>query len=270
MTAQGRSYSFQDYAALDRVNHSRLCLMDESPLKYQSNPPFETESLNDGNLVHTCYFEPQVYDRTTAVWQYKPNTKAHREWKAALAESGVQPLTKSKDAWVRRMVRSLVEHPVAANMFSAGQSEISVEWTHPLGVECKSRIDYIGLDKVVDLKTTRSIHPRSFNWSIRNYHYDSQAAFYCDAVEALTGERLPFYFVAVEKQAPYDVAAYLIDEAILEVGRKKYRSWLERLIECKERDEWPGMFTEPTKAEMPNWYFEQLEDDTLYVDGVAV
>lgn len=280
MTAQGRSYSFQQYAALDRVNFSRLKWMDYSPAHYLANPPQETKSLSDGRLIHTCLLEPQVFERTTAVWEGGPtkdgkhsmstSTTAYKEFKAECEKTGVQVISPGLRGVCRRITRGIMEHDVASHYFEGGNAEISIEWTHPLGVECKSRIDYLGQDRIVDLKTSADIHPRKFNRSVLNYKYHAQAAFYRDAVHALTGDKLPFFIVAVEKCAPYDVAVYELDDAVLDLGRKLYMSWLERLVECKAKGYYPGIFEEPTKVELPNWAYEEFEDDTLYIDGVAV
>ena len=50
-----------------------------------------------------------------------------------------------------------------------------------------------------------------FGRAIATLGYDVQAAFYQDGFKTLTGRTIPFYFIAVEKDAPYAVAAYQAD-----------------------------------------------------------
>ena len=45
---------------------------------------------------------------------------------------------------------------------------------------------------------------------------------------------------AVEKEAPYAVAAYKASDEVIEVGRAKYRGALQLLQWCRTRGSWPG------------------------------
>lgn len=59
-------------------------------------------------------------------------------------------------------------------------------------------------------------------------------------MRAVTGRTLPFYFLAVEKEAPFAVAVYRASEDLIEIGRAKYCGALQLLRWCRDRGEWPG------------------------------
>ena len=64
---------------------------------------------------------------------------------------------------------------------------------------------------LIDLKTAVTAAPQRFSRSLVDYGYALQAAWYQDGYEALTGERLPFVHVVVEKEPPHLVAMYQVD-----------------------------------------------------------
>jgi hypothetical protein len=102
------------------------------------------------------------------------------------------------------------------------------------GIKCKARVDAIATDRVVELKTTRSIV--GFRNAVRRYHYDAQLAWYCDAI----GFDMAAIIVA-ETQPPYDVATCEVSRAVLDRGRETYREWWWTLVECMRTDHWPGV-----------------------------
>jgi hypothetical protein len=52
------------------------------------------------------------------------------------------------------------------------------------------------------------------------YQYDLQDAFYKRAHKIETGEDIDFLFIAAEKEAPYAVATYMLDESFIDRGTK--------------------------------------------------
>src|SRR5690606_10772251 len=79
-----------------------------------------------------------------------------------------------------------------------------------------------------------------FARAIATLGYDVQAALYQDGIKAVTGRAVPFYFVAVEAEPPFAVAAYKASNDVIEVGRAKYRGALQLLKWCRENDRWPA------------------------------
>ena len=108
------------------------------------------------------------------------------------------------------------------------------------GLKLKIRIDVVltGTDFVADLKTTHSATWSNFRWSIINYWYDGQAAFYimvCRLVPELRHVN-NFAIVAQEKdpESNYMVRTYKVHDtnvasATVEVSRLlgELRDWMD-------------------------------------------
>lgn len=62
---------------------------------------------------------------------------------------------------------------------------------------------------IIDWKSCRDASKKSFRQDFYKYRYDLQAAFYCDVLGVPMDS---FYFVAIEKEFPYNTAVYCLDE----------------------------------------------------------
>jgi uncharacterized protein YajQ (UPF0234 family) len=159
-------------------------------------------------------------------------------------------------------------HVGAANKLSNGMAEMSGFWRDPeTGIECKVRPDWLAVEGdeitgIVDVKTCCDASANAFAKAIASMGYDLQAAFYQDGMLAVTGLTLPFYFIAVEKEAPYAVAAYKASGEMIETGRAKYRAALQLLQWCQQNDRWPAYQPngEIEEINLPRWANFQLED----------
>jgi len=61
---------------------------------------------------------------------------------------------------------------------------------------------------IIDWKSCRDASVKAFKSDFWKYRYDLQAAFYCDVLGVLLDD---FYFVAIEKEFPYNTAVYSLD-----------------------------------------------------------
>ena len=92
---------------------------------------------------------------------------------------------------------------------------------------------------IVDIKTCRDHRPGPFARACKQYGYHLSAAYYLDtANQVLDVEH--YVFLAVNAEAPFEIAAYTLDRDSIEQGRKEYREALARYADCKRRDDWPG------------------------------
>lgn len=78
---------------------------------------------------------------------------------------------------------------------------------------------------IIDWKSCRDASIKAFRSDFFKYRYDLQAAFYCDVLEV---PMYSFYFVAIEKEFPYNTAVYSLDEitatnSMQELNIIKYR-----------------------------------------------
>jgi hypothetical protein len=92
---------------------------------------------------------------------------------------------------------------------------------------------------------------------VANYRYHAQEAFYTDGYRfANPGEfadELSFIFVAVEKEAPFGVAVYELDQEAVNIGRALYKRNLETYVRCRAANEWPAYPNEVQTLSLPKW-----------------
>ena len=154
-------------------------------------------------------------------------TKAGKEaWDAFRASSGSRIILDNDEAALCEALRTSVkDHPEASKIVaSRGTCESVACWRDgATGLDCKARIDlycdFAG-STVVELKTTRDASPEGFSRVISRYSYHRQAAYYLGGLEALSpATDRKFIFIAVEKEPPYAVGVYELDESSIEQGR---------------------------------------------------
>lgn len=234
------------------VGHSGLVRIMRSPAHYReyvTNPPEPTPAMQLGTAFHAALLEPEQFVETFVVaTKFDRRTKdgkaAAEAWEADNA--GKTALTAEQMEAIQSMAYLVRCHAGADKLLSHGLAEMSGFWIDPeSGVECKCRPDFLVMDGdritgIVDVKTCCDASADGFARAIATLGYDVQAAFYQDGFKTLTGRTIPFYFIAVEKDAPYAVAAYKASDEVIEVGRAKYRGGLQLLTWCRERDTWPG------------------------------
>ena len=102
------------------------------------------------------------------------------------------------------------------------------------GVPWKIKTDvYKWADKIVDLKCVKDFKPiykdgaGYVSW-IEYWGYDIQGAVYQKVIEQATGERLPFYIVAVTKEKVPDVDVIQIPQHILDTALKIVEAKIDR------------------------------------------
>jgi hypothetical protein len=95
---------------------------------------------------------------------------------------------------------------------------------------------------IVDLKTTTDASPGAFRRSIASLRYHLQDAWYTTAARIIHGLDAdpPFVFVAQEKDPPYLVGIYQLDDEDRAVGRALMRQAVATFARCLATDEWPG------------------------------
>jgi hypothetical protein len=70
-----------------------------------------------------------------------------------------------------------------------------------------------------------------------------------------------FLLIAVEKDPPYGVAVYQLDEELVEAGRRAYMADLALYASCVERGEWPAYSSEVEVLDAPAWMTMTTKDE---------
>ena len=265
--------SNEEYHSGPGISKSGLDLIhQQSPLHYwaayvdpQREARKETAAFRLGNAIHTAILERDTYtDRYTVIPDgIDRRTKAGKELYDALvaeaAANGATLISPEENDTALRIASNALTHPLAKSIFSTGVAEQSVFWTDAeTGILCKCRPDWL-IDPnpnyaVLDVKSTADASPDGFMRSAYNYGYHRAAAWYLDGVEAATGNKPDaFMFLAVEKTAPFAVAFYYADDAMIELGRRECRAALRTYAECLNSGKWPGYTDRLVPLGLPRW-----------------
>lgn len=246
------------YDALDALNWSKLRLIKKSPRHFKLGFGDDSSSFKLGTAAHMAVLEPDRFATSYVVAPMKRDmrTNAYKEFKEGLRKTGQEDLSQSE--WddtiaIRDAVRG---HAPAMRYLSAGESEVGLTWTFKgegFLFPCKGRADWVG-EALVDLKTTQSSDPKSFQRSAYKYDYFGQLAWYHDGLFLARGVDLPCRIIAVDSDRPYIPTVYRVNARELEFGRNQYLELLAKLDHCQRSDSWPGYVdADETDLEVPTW-----------------
>jgi len=182
-------------------------------------------SMHVGSYVHDYVLDPPEYWAKLASGEYKPESTP-----------------------VAQAVKSALQNHPTANklLFSQGNSEVMRAFEYN-GVRCKVKADRVplGMDVLVDLKTTKSANPKQFMSSVRRYRYHVQRAMYLAGFP----ERVEMVFVAVETSAPYRVECYTLPPEVRDEGQRLFMRDLDIYRQCTQTGRWPN-YTNPGIIEL--------------------
>lgn len=106
------------------------------------------------------------------------------------------------------------------------------------GVACKGKLDVLGPDRIVDLKCMRDFEPKYKDGEkldfIRYWGYDIQAYFYTELVRQQYKVNLPFYILAVTKEASPDLLLVEIPDWLINSAGEVVRHYITRFDAIKK------------------------------------
>lgn len=276
------------HAHTDSISRSAIMDFSVSPKKYWANylnperPPKEaTRAMKFGEQFHKMILEPglfekeyciqpnyfdlpkvgllkdlgrEEYDRQKLERQKveNRNTKIAEEWhfgnlnKTTIDNSDFKILGEMKSA-----ARNNAQ---AWELLTEGENEVSYFWNdEETGMLLKARPDVLYDSVVVDLKTCKDASPRAFQRAMCDGGYHIQAAMITDAIKAVDNrDILTFINIAIEKEYPYAIGIYIIDQAAVDAGRQKYKHILKEMKIAREKNEW-GDYPSQVIG-LPGWY----------------
>lgn len=260
MAAIDYRMSHADYLALDALGSSDVKRLMRSPAHYRAGgSPMDPQTAAIGTATHMAILEPERFAlEVVAAPALDRRTAAGKAAAAAFAAEHAGKLVIGADDFdlVRRMADAVRAHPAAAELLTDGVAECSMTWSDEAsGAPCKSRPDWLRADGlIVDVKTARDASPGGFQRALGQYGYAVQAAWYlAGARRVLREEPGGFVFVAVEKEPPYAVGVYAIEQQSVQAADDRIASALQRWKACTESGVWPAYsdLIEPINA--PAW-----------------
>ena len=239
-----------EYHADPAISASHLHAISRSPHTYYKRfidperPRSEpTAAMRFGSFVHTAVLESDDLNRRYAVCATRKGSTAYNR----LINDGIEPVTQAQWDQALSMCDAVRNHPEAAWLLSDGKAEQSVWWDdEQFDMRCKCRPDWWNGDIVIDLKTTQDASPRGFAKSVATFRYHVQQMHYLRGTNAAR-----FIFIAVEKEYPFAVGVYELDNDACGVGEELRQRDMQRIKTCKKRDEWPGYSNDISSLSLP-------------------
>ena len=129
-----------------------------------------------------------------------------------------------------------IEKDMTAMKYLGGSKQVIVTGEIE-GVACKGKLDVLGDGRIVDLKCMRDFEPRYVGGErldfIRAWGYDIQAYFYTELVRQQYGEKLPFYILAVTKEAAPDLMLVEIPDWLINSAGEVVKHYIRRFNSIK-------------------------------------
>jgi hypothetical protein len=259
----GIAVTFDDYDAIDAINHSTLKHIAVSPLKYRhvvDNGIDDTALFGVGRAIHAAVLQPERLSIDFAIYEGK--RRSGKAWDKFEADNAGLTILK-RDEWDGAMAAAdkVKNDPVAAEWLNLGKALIErpIRWVDKAtGLTCKGRPDSVH-SAIVDLKGTNSIDERVFRALATRMSYFGQLAFYRRGYHALTNLWLPCADIAVEMDPPYDVGVFVVDDESLRVADDKISRLLAKVAECRKTGVWPGRYQKAQTMTLPDWAREESD-----------
>lgn len=241
---------------LSKSDISRILI---SPAHYKT-PKKESKAMVQGSAFHTAVLEPEEFSSRFMVLP-DGTTRVHKEGKAMViqaAQEGKDLISREDADNIQMMAAAIWVHPQAKEILEGSEHEISGYWYDSIypNLLCKMRIDVLSTGKgiLADIKTTEDARSGRFQNLAFNMGYHIQAGWYCEGASLITGvPHNDFYFIVVEREAPYGVNVYKADPELMVHGLREARGAVDTYIKCLEKDEWPCYPPDLLTLKLPGW-----------------
>jgi exodeoxyribonuclease VIII len=264
-----KNLSFADYCAMPGMNNSKLGIMKRCPAKFKwlcENERSDTDALRIGRAIHTAVLEPHKFnDEFLCLPDIDRRTTKGREMYAELvSQNPDKTILKPDDFNMALDVATSIRGNVHANYLLEGaMTEVTLDWTHPeTGIGCKARVDGYNeeLGILLDIKTTQDASRSGFPRKLFSYGYHRQAAYYLTGMQANGEKAQHFVFIAVEKEPPYAVGIYRLDDKTIQLSKQENDRLLRLYAECKRADSWPGYTQGIEDISLPDYATNLMEE----------
>lgn len=198
----------------------------------QTYAPKETPAMRFGRLVHKAVLEPEDFLlHMKIIPECDKRTKAGKELYEAFLATTVETdllVTPSELETFQRMIESAQKKESFKTIVDDGgclfeHAAFFDGWlsfedrTAPFPTKIKPDIVNPSKGYLVDLKTC--VNAKEFKRDLFRYGYHFQAAFYQMHTKLVTDKECDFYFIAIEKDAPYELMVYKLSTELLNTGR---------------------------------------------------
>ena len=229
------------------MSRSKIVDLDKmTPYKWyckheiKSLPQASTKALDFGSAFHCYVLEPHLFsEQYTVEPKLDKRTKQGKEDYQAFCDNnqGKTILTVADNTMLTNMLFSLSNHP-ATNIIKSCDLKEAEFYFDLEGVDFRAKLDCVNTKKniIFDVKTCREsfVNGKHFASEMIQHHNAEQVFIYSEAYRQKYGTNPKFYFICVEKQAPFEVQIW--DASCLyEYGYKKTLELVSKYKDLKEK-----------------------------------
>jgi len=255
---------FEQYLARPELSSSELkdLLPPSCPYLFKWNkatPQAPKPEFDFGSVAHKLVLG-QGHEIEVLQFDSFRTAEARDARDEAYAEGKVPVLARDY-ANAKAMAWQVQNHPIARDLLSDGQPEVSAFWEDPrtkVGLRC--RFDWLrevrsSRQIFIDYKTIAgSLDTDSVERAIYNFGYHQRMSHYRDGgiVLGLGDEDSVIVLIFQMKTAPYLVRVVQFTPEMIRLGRARNRRALDTYLECTASGYWPG-YDDVTHVELPGW-----------------
>jgi exodeoxyribonuclease VIII len=237
--------TFDEYLAKkDFISASCIKNFLKSPKYYYYNKFLKPKTDRErffaiGSAIHEMILEPEMFFTNFAVCpKLDKRTKVGREYyeKFEQDNKGKTVIEDSEMTVVVAVAESSRKNKTLTDLIVNSYYELSCYTEdEATGLKLKMRPDSMCKTKstIIDIKSCLDSSAKEFKKSVYKYNYSISAAFYSDFLK-----RENYVFAAVEKEAPYQVSLYTLNDEMIEYGREQYRMGLDLLKWSIDNNYW--------------------------------
>jgi len=206
-----------------------------------------SDAMSLGTALHFAVLQPDLFatEVVTAPSDINRRTNAGKaEWAAFELSSAGKTIIDADDyATCLAMADAIRGHSKArAALESDGPTEYAIRWRDGgNGVWVRNLIDklYPAKELLINLKTAADPSPAGFAKAVANFGYHRSSAMYVQGAREALGYADPQeLFVVVGKDAPHEVACYVLDDAALQLGARQNAADMLDLAQRRASGDW--------------------------------
>jgi hypothetical protein len=272
------------YRMIDAVSSTDIRNMARHPKAYwlaRHTPDEPTDDMEFGTHFHYALLEPEKFldlyccepdalpDGTKAGVGPGLINRNTTVWKSFIADWREQNKSKKsidsqEFSMLRRMMSSAFAHNKLGPILKEYDKEMVVLWKDPsTGLSCKGKGDLVG-PRLGDIKTTKCTTPKEFNNDCYKRLVHLQTAHY---FEGFTNVGVKFQDVPFicgiqkdrDKREP-DIFFMEVDETLLARGLERRVRLMDRILNCKESNQYPG-WEDSYRLMIPDYALVEVEGD---------
>ena len=207
--------------------------------KYTPQEKQDERHFSIGSALHELILEPELFKTNYII--FPKVDRRTKEGKAKFEEFQLSAQNKTivyedEMDMIRKMADNAIMNHTFLELLKDSYRELSCyTQDEKTGIKLRVRPDIMPKNKnsIVDIKSCIDSSPKKFKNDVYSYGYSISAAFYCDHLK-----RENYVFAAMEKQPPYQVSLYTLNDEMIEYGRSQYRMALDLMKWSMDNNYW--------------------------------